>query len=222
MIERAFARPRPIKGFTTAARRPARGSGGQALGGAAAHEVPLAAVVVQDGAVVPYKEDIAGAAAPDRIEGVALRPGGLPAPAGRRAGARRGGRPDGVAGGGRVVRLVRLRDDLTAVSDHPILRETLIDFNINNLSLVLVDDVLYTGRTIRSALDGIMDLGRPRRIQLAVLIDRGGRELPIQADYVGKRISVAEDETVEVRLNEEDNEERVVLLRNTGRKPVAE
>jgi pyrimidine operon attenuation protein/uracil phosphoribosyltransferase len=93
------------------------------------------------------------------------------------------------------------------------LRETLIDFDINNISLVLVDDVLYTGRTIRAALDGIIDLGRPKRIQLAVLVDRGLRELPIQADYVGKHIQTAEDETVEVRLNEEDQEERVVLFR---------
>ncbi|MBN2319336.1 MAG: bifunctional pyr operon transcriptional regulator/uracil phosphoribosyltransferase, partial [Acidobacteria bacterium] len=82
----------------------------------------------------------------------------------------------------------------------------------------LVDDVLYTGRTIRAALDGIMDLGRPRRIQLAVLVDRGERELPIQADYVGKQIKVAENETVEVRLNEEDGEERVVLLKKRASK----
>ena len=113
-----------------------------------------------------------------------------------------------------ILDITLYRDDLTAVSDHPILRETLIDFNVNNLSLVLVDDVLYTGRTIRAALDGIMDLGRPKRIQLAVLVDRGGRELPIQADYVGKQVQVAEDETVEVRLDEEDGEEKVVLLRN--------
>jgi pyrimidine operon attenuation protein/uracil phosphoribosyltransferase len=112
-----------------------------------------------------------------------------------------------------ILDITLYRDDFTAVSNHPILRETLIDFNINNLSLVLVDDVLHTGRTIRAAMDGIIDLGRPKRIQLAVLVDRGGRELPIQADYVGKRIPVRENETVEVRLNEKDHEERVVLLR---------
>lgn len=117
-----------------------------------------------------------------------------------------------------ILDITLYRDDLTAVSDHPILRETLIDFNINNLSLVLVDDVLHTGRTIRAAMDGIIDLGRPRRIQLAVLVDRGGRELPIQADYAGKRIDIAEDETIEVRLNEEDGEERVVLLKKPGKK----
>jgi len=112
-----------------------------------------------------------------------------------------------------ILDITLYRDDLTAVSDHPILRETLINFNINNLSLVLVDDVLHTGRTIRAALDGLTDLGRPRRIQLAVLVDRGGRELPIQADYVGKRHEIAEDETIEVRLKEKDDEERVVLMK---------
>jgi pyrimidine operon attenuation protein/uracil phosphoribosyltransferase len=112
-----------------------------------------------------------------------------------------------------VLDITLYRDDLTTVANRPLLRETLIDFNIENLSLVLVDDVLYTGRTIRSALDGIVDLGRPKRVQLAVLIDRGGRELPIQADYVGKHVQTAEDETVEVRLKEEDGEERVLILK---------
>jgi pyrimidine operon attenuation protein/uracil phosphoribosyltransferase len=92
------------------------------------------------------------------------------------------------------------------------LRETSIEFDINNLSLVLVDDVLYTGRTVRAALDGLVDMGRPKRVQLAVLIDRGCRELPIQADYVGKYVQAAEDEMVEVRVNEEDGEERVILV----------
>jgi pyrimidine operon attenuation protein / uracil phosphoribosyltransferase len=105
------------------------------------------------------------------------------------------------------------RDDLTTISNRPMLRETLIDFDINDLSVVLVDDVLYTGRTIRAALDGIVDLGRPKKVQLAVLVDRGLRELPIQADYVGKHIQTSDDEIVEVRLEEEDQEERVVLLK---------
>jgi pyrimidine operon attenuation protein / uracil phosphoribosyltransferase len=112
-----------------------------------------------------------------------------------------------------ILDITLYRDDLTTISNRPMLRETLIDFDINNLSLVLVDDVLYTGRTIRAAMDGIVDLGRPRRVQLAVLIDRGHRELPIQADYVGKHVQTAEDEIVEVRLNEEDDEERVVLIK---------
>lgn len=112
-----------------------------------------------------------------------------------------------------ILDITLYRDDLTTVSDRPMLRETLIDFDINNLSLVLVDDVLFTGRTVRAALDGLVDLGRPKRVQLAVLIDRGHRELPIQADYVGKYIQTEDDETVEVRLKEEDDEERVVLMR---------
>jgi pyrimidine operon attenuation protein/uracil phosphoribosyltransferase len=112
-----------------------------------------------------------------------------------------------------ILDITLYRDDLTTVSNRPMLRETLIDFDINNLNLVLVDDVLYTGRTIRAALDGIVDLGRPKRVQLAVLIDRGGREFPIQADYVGKHVETAGNETVEVRVNEEDGEERVVLLK---------
>jgi len=112
-----------------------------------------------------------------------------------------------------ILDITLYRDDLTTVSNHPMLRETLIDFDINNLSLVLVDDVLYTGRTIRAALDGIIDLGRPKRVQLAVLVDRGLRELPIQADYVGKIVQTAENELVEVCLNEEDGEERVILVK---------
>ena len=111
-----------------------------------------------------------------------------------------------------ILDITLYRDDLTAIGNRPMLRETLIDFDIDDRSLVLVDDVLYTGRTIRSALDGLVDLGRPRRVQLAVLVDRGHRELPIQADYVGKTVQTEEDETVEVRLEEEDGEERVVLL----------
>lgn len=112
-----------------------------------------------------------------------------------------------------ILDITLYRDDLTTISNRPMLRETSIEFDINNLSLVLVDDVLYTGRTVRAALDGLVDLGRPNRVQLAVLIDRGHRELPIQADYVGKVVQTADDEIVEVRLNEEDAEERVVLVK---------
>ncbi len=112
-----------------------------------------------------------------------------------------------------ILDITLYRDDLTTISNRPMLRETSIEFDINNLSLVLVDDVLYTGRTVRAALDGLVDLGRPNRVQLAVLIDRGHRELPIQADYVGKYVQTADDEIVEVRLNEEDGEERVVLVK---------
>lgn len=96
------------------------------------------------------------------------------------------------------------RDDLTTISDHPILRKTEIPFPIDGQKVILVDDVLFTGRTIRAALDGIIDLGRPRLIQLAVLIDRGHRELPIRADYVGKNVPTSLDEKVRVSLREED------------------
>ena len=105
------------------------------------------------------------------------------------------------------------RDDLTTVGNRPLLRETSIEFDIDDVSLVLVDDVLYTGRTVRAALDGLVDLGRPKQVQLAVLVDRGHRELPIQADYVGKYVQTADDEIVEVRMTEEDGEERVVIVK---------
>ncbi len=111
-----------------------------------------------------------------------------------------------------ILDITLYRDDLTTVSTKPIVRETLIDFNIEDKSLILVDDVLYTGRTIRAALDALIDLGRPKRVQLAVLIDRGHRELPIQADYVGKFVETTENEIVEVRLEELDREERVVVV----------
>jgi len=112
-----------------------------------------------------------------------------------------------------ILDITLYRDDLTTIDTRPLLRETSIEFDINNLSLVLVDDVLYTGRTIRAALDGLVDLGRPKRVQLAVLIDRGHRELPIQADYVGKYVQTSENEIVEVRMKEEDGEEAVVVVR---------
>lgn len=112
-----------------------------------------------------------------------------------------------------VLDITLYRDDLTTVSNRPMLRETRIDFDINGRSLVLVDDVLFTGRTIRAALDGLVDLGRPRRVQLAVMVDRGHRELPIQADYIGKSVQTEFDEIIEVRLREEDGEDGVVLIR---------
>ncbi len=112
-----------------------------------------------------------------------------------------------------ILDITLYRDDLTTIANRPMLRETSIEFDINNHSLVLVDDVLYTGRTVRAALDGLVDLGRPKRVQLAVLVDRGHRELPIQADYVGKYVQTADDEMVEVRMNEEDGEERVILVK---------
>ncbi len=99
------------------------------------------------------------------------------------------------------------------------LRKTEIPFEVDGARIVLVDDVLYTGRTIRAALDGLVDLGRPARIQLAVLVDRGHRELPIRADYVGKNLPTAREERVEVRLLEIDGQDEVLLVGPPG--PVA-
>jgi pyrimidine operon attenuation protein/uracil phosphoribosyltransferase len=104
------------------------------------------------------------------------------------------------------------RDDLSTIKSHPLLRKTEIPFDLTDRKVILIDDVLYTGRTIRAAMDGVMDLGRPRLIQLAVLIDRGHRELPIRADYVGKNIPTGADERVKVFLREEGQEDRVAIL----------
>src|SRR3989344_2415666 len=103
------------------------------------------------------------------------------------------------------------RDDLTKVSEQPIIRKTEISFDLDNKIVVLVDDVLYTGRTIRCALDALIDFGRPKRIELAVLIDRGHRELPIRADFVGKNVPTALNEIVEVRIVEADGKDEVVI-----------
>lgn len=104
------------------------------------------------------------------------------------------------------------RDDLALRKDQPVLRKTTIPFNISDLRVVLVDDVLFTGRTIRAAMDGLMDLGRPAEIQLAVLVDRGHRQLPIKASYIGKNIPTARDEKVRVFLEEEGEEDRVAIV----------
>ncbi len=103
------------------------------------------------------------------------------------------------------------RDDLTQVSAQPVVHATEIDFNIDEKDIILVDDVLYTGRTIRCALDALIDFGRPAQIQLAVLIDRGHRELPIRADYVGKNVPTSLKEVVEVKLSESDGKDEVVI-----------
>lgn len=103
------------------------------------------------------------------------------------------------------------RDDLTEASDQPVVHATEIDFDIGGKKVILVDDVLYTGRTIRCALDALIDFGRPSMIQLAVLVDRGHRELPIRADYVGKNVPTSAKEVVEVRLAESDGKDEVVL-----------
>jgi pyrimidine operon attenuation protein/uracil phosphoribosyltransferase len=103
------------------------------------------------------------------------------------------------------------RDDLQLVSEAPIIEGTDINFDINKKTIILVDDVLYTGRTIRAAIEEILDFGRPRAIQLAVLIDRGHRELPIQADFVGKKVPTARREIVDVHIKELDGEDCVLI-----------
>lgn len=104
------------------------------------------------------------------------------------------------------------RDDLSIRKDQPEIRKTTIPFNISDLKIVLVDDVLFTGRTIRAALDGLMDLGRPAEIQLAVLVDRGHRQLPIRANYVGKSIPTSREEDVQVFFEELGQVDRVSII----------
>ena len=103
------------------------------------------------------------------------------------------------------------RDDFTTLAPQPITRGTDILFSIDGRTVVLVDDVLFTGRTVRAALDQLIDFGRPARIELAVLVDRGHRELPIRADYVGRALSTSRDEAVKVLVREEDGRDEIVL-----------
>lgn len=104
------------------------------------------------------------------------------------------------------------RDDLTELADAPEVRRTELDFDVTGRDVVLIDDVIYTGRTARAAIEAVFSCGRPKTIQLAVLVDRGHRELPIRADYVGKNIPTSRSELVEVRLPEYDGEMGVYLM----------
>ena len=110
-----------------------------------------------------------------------------------------------------ILDITLYRDDWSTLSQHPIVRKTDISFSIDNKNLILVDDVLYTGRTIRAALDALIDLGRPQKIQLAVLVDRGRRELPIKPDFVGLSLHTSADEHINVFLNEISGRDEVVL-----------
>lgn len=111
-----------------------------------------------------------------------------------------------------ILDITLYRDDLSTVGPHPVVQSNEIEFSVDNRDLVVVDDVLYTGRTIRAAMNGLFDLGRPQRIRLCVLIDRGHRELPVEASFVGRAVQTSDTEIVEVRLQEIDGEERVVLV----------
>ena len=110
-----------------------------------------------------------------------------------------------------ILDITLYRDDLSRITPNPVVRATEIAFDVTELHLVLVDDVLFTGRTIRAALNALTDIGRPKTIQLAVLVDRGHRELPVRADYVGKNIPTHLREHVEVRLREIDEAEEVLV-----------
>jgi len=103
------------------------------------------------------------------------------------------------------------RDDLSEVSSQPILQKTEIDFRIEKIGIILVDDVLYTGRTVRAAMDALLDFGRPKYIKLAALIDRGWRELPVEGNYVGKKVKTTADQVVKVLCKETDGKNEVVL-----------
>jgi pyrimidine operon attenuation protein/uracil phosphoribosyltransferase len=155
---------------------------------------------------------------PGRLAFVGVRSRGVPL-------ARRLAALVGRAGGSEprvgALDITLYRDDLTTIAPHPVLKGTDVAFPIHGRTVVLVDDVLYTGRTVRAALDELIDFGRPGRIELAVLVDRGHRELPICADYAGSVITTAPDEIVQVLLKEEDGEDRVVLLERDGQRGAA-
>ena len=111
-----------------------------------------------------------------------------------------------------ILDITLYRDDLSTISHQPVIKGSAIDFEIENAVVVLVDDVLDTGRTVRAAIDALMDFGRPKHIQLAVLIDRGHRELPIKADYVGKNVPTSKEEIIKVSLEEIDGEDSVKIV----------
>ena len=119
---------------------------------------------------------------------------------------------DGVSVATGMLDITLYRDDLSTVAEQPIVNSTQLPTNITGKTIILVDDVLYTRRTVRAALDELIDFGRPHRVQLAVLIDRGWRELPIQADYIGKYVNTTENEIIKVMLPEFDEAEKVIIV----------
>ena len=112
-----------------------------------------------------------------------------------------------------ILDITFYRDDLSKLNAHPVVNGTHIPFDINNKKIVLVDDVLYTGRTVRSAIDAIFDMGRPASIELAILIDRGHRELPFRADFIGKNVPTSIHEHIKVELDEVDGKTQVLLIK---------
>lgn len=111
-----------------------------------------------------------------------------------------------------ILDITLYRDDLTTIAHQPVIKGSQLDFPIEDSIIVLADDVLYTGRTVRAAIDALLDFGRPKQIQLAVLIDRGHRELPIKADYVGKNVPTSAEEIIKVEFEETDEKDRVSIF----------
>lgn len=111
-----------------------------------------------------------------------------------------------------ILDITLYRDDLSIINEHPVINSTDLPFNITGSTIVLVDDVLFTGRTVRAAIEAIMEEGRPNKIQLATLIDRGHRELPIRADYVGKNVPTSNTEIVSVKVKSVDGEDLVLIM----------
>jgi pyrimidine operon attenuation protein/uracil phosphoribosyltransferase len=111
-----------------------------------------------------------------------------------------------------IIDITLYRDDLSTISHQPVIKGSAIDFEMEDAIVILVDDVLYTGRTVRAAIDALLDFGRPMQIQLAVLVDRGHRELPIKADYVGKNVPTSKEEIIKVSFEETDGEDSVKIV----------
>ncbi len=111
-----------------------------------------------------------------------------------------------------ILDITLYRDDLSTISHQPVIKGSQLNFELDDAIVVLVDDVLYTGRTVRAAIDALMDFGRPKQIQLAVLIDRGHRELPLKADYVGKNVPTSKEEIIKVSLEDTDGEDSVKIV----------
>jgi pyrimidine operon attenuation protein/uracil phosphoribosyltransferase len=111
-----------------------------------------------------------------------------------------------------IIDITLYRDDLSTISHQPVIKGSSIDFEMDDAVVILVDDVLFTGRTVRAAIDALLDFGRPSQIQLAVLVDRGHRELPIKADYAGKNVPTSKDEIIKVAFEETDGEDSVKIV----------
>ena len=106
------------------------------------------------------------------------------------------------------------RDDLSLIAEQPVMKGSEIDFDVKEKRIILVDDVLYTGRTVRAAIDGVLDFGRPQQIQLAILIDRGHHEMPVKADYIGRFVPTSSEEIIKVSFDDTDEDEKVRVMLN--------